>query len=127
MTTAGKGNYRKKPEFNEKRQFSRLKKAITVQYKVKDLPQAGADMSQAKDLSEEGISFTISNPLAAQTILDIGLRIPGLEDLLNLEGEVVSCKEIRLNVVYAVGVKFINLSEKHKELLRSFIQSLLEE
>ena len=116
------GSQKDRSDFEEKRQSPRIKKAITVQYSVKDLPQAGVDMSQTKDISEEGISFTISNPLALQTILNIKLNIPISEDSLELEAQVSSCREIRPNIVYSVGVKFINLSEEQKRLLKDFVQ-----
>ena len=116
----------KKPDFQERRQFPRIKRAIVVQYKVKDFPQAGVDVSQTKDLSEEGVSFTISHPLALKAVLNIKLNLPVREESIELEGEVTSCKEIRKNIVYSLGIKFINLTEKQRELLKSFIQSFLE-
>ena len=78
-----------------------------------------------KDLSEEGISFTISNPLVLKSALNIKLKLPTSKESLELEGEVVFCKEIRKNIIYTIGVKFVNLSKEQKELLKSFVRSFL--
>jgi len=111
----------------ERRKTPRVKKPIIVQYHIKDLPGAGVDMSQAKDLSEEGMAFTVSQPLNVKTILEIKMKLPTAEETVELEGEVASCNEIRENIVYAIGVKFVNLQEEQKESLSRFVQSYLNE
>ena len=106
----------------ERRAVPRIKKVVVVQYRVKDLPQAGVDISQTRDLSEKGIFFTISNPLAAGTILNLKLKLPTVEKTIELEGRVVSCEGVRKNIIYGIGVEFINLGEEQKKVLKDFVQ-----
>ncbi|MCQ9208925.1 MAG: PilZ domain-containing protein [Omnitrophica bacterium] len=129
MTDKSKKNnsHEKKEEPQEKRKFPRVKKGVTVQYSSRDLPQAGVDICQAKDLSEQGMALTASRPFATKTILDIQLKLPTAEETIELEGEVVSCNEIRQNIVYAIGVKFVNLQQEQEEALSKFMQLYLNE
>jgi len=119
-----------------KRAFPRVEKALTVQYSVKQFPQTEGmqpahefptDISRTKDLSEQGISFTASNPFPLQTILKIKLQVPMEEQqaTIELEACVVGCARIK-KIVYRISVKFIKLAEEQRKRLRDFVQVLLK-
>ena len=116
----------KKPQGPEKRAVPRIRKVVTIQYSFKDSPDAGIDISQTKDLGEKGVFFTIGNLVSPGTVLKLKLKLPISEESVGLEGEVVSCEEIRKNVVYGIRVKFINLEPGQDELLKKFVQMCLE-
>ncbi len=125
----------KEKDVPEKRAVPRIKREITVQYTVKELPRANGiqvsfepftDITRTKDLSEGGVSFTASHLLSAGTILDLKLQLPLMEESFDLEGRLVSCTEIRKNIIYAIGVEFINLKEEQKQLLKKFVELFLK-
>lgn len=116
-----------KEKGEERRVVPRIKKFITVQYSVKDYPAAGVDISQTKDLSEKGIYFTVSNPLAAKDILNIKLKLPAIEKTIDLQARVVACEEIRKNIVYGIRAEFVDLEDEQKKILQDFIQPSLKD
>ncbi len=127
---------KKKKKIQEKRKAPRLKKELTVQYSVKELPpskevqvlvEASKDITRARDLSVKGVFFTASCAIPLQSILEIKLRIPAPGQTLDLEGRVVGCEEMVKNLIYGVRVAFINLKNEQKEKLQKFIHSLLKE
>ncbi len=121
----------------ERRAFPRVKKTLTVQYSVKELPQAegmqpahqfSSDISRTKELSEEGMIFTACNPFPLQTILTIKLQVPveAEEKGFEFEACVVGCEHLKGKTIYGIRVKFINLSEEQRKALRDFVQILLK-
>lgn len=121
----------KSKKFRERRQTPRLKKEVTVQYRIKKAApvkgmhvpfDSSADITRTKDLGEEGVLFTVSYAIPLQTILEIKLRLPKQTEHVELEGHVVSCTKIVKDLVYGIGVKFINLKDKQRKRLRDFVQ-----
>lgn len=130
-------NFQKKSHKGpERRRLSRLKREIVVQYMIKELPpikgvqvtlRPPVDITRTRDLTEEGVLLTLSHAISPQTILDIKVKLPTQPQAsLNLEGRVMSCKEIRKNLIYAIGVEFFNVKDKQKEALRNFIHLFLK-
>ena len=127
---------KKKQEGIEKRAVPRIKREVTVQYRIKETPSIRgvqialgpyADISQTKDLSEKGVFFTASRDIPSQTILEIKLRLPTQEELVGLEGRVVGCEEIKEKIIYGIRVEFANLRDEQKEALRNFVQLFLKD
>ena len=121
----------KEKDVPEKRAVPRIKRKITVRYTVKEVPRANGvqvsfepftDITSTKDLSQGGVSFTASHLLAIGTTLDLKLQLPLTKGSIELEGQVVSCAEIRKNIIYGIGVEFINLKEEQKQLLKKFVE-----
>lgn len=121
----------KSKKFRERRQTPRLKKEVTVQYRIKKAApvkgmhvpfDSSADITRTKDLGEEGVLFTVSYAIPLQTILEIKLRLPKQTEHVELEGHVVSCTKIVKDLVYGIGVKFINLKDEQRKRLRDFVQ-----
>ena len=124
---------KKERRWAEKRYFPRVKKALTVQYSVKELPQTegiqpaqefSADITHTRDLSEEGMFFTVCDPFPLQTILTIKLQVPvkAEEKVFELEARVVDCEHLKGKIIYGIRVKFINLSNEQQKALRNFVQ-----
>ncbi len=127
---------KKQREGLERRGLPRLKREVIVQYKIKELPPLGGvqvslepyvDITRTKDLSERGVSFTGGHAFSSGTILDIKLQLPVQKEPVELEGRVVGCEEINEKFIYEIRVKFININDEQKQLLRSFIQSFLKD
>lgn len=125
----------KRHKWIEKRAFPRVKKELTVQYSVKELPQAegmqpvhkfSSDISRTKELSEEGMLFTACDSFPLQTILTIKLQVPveAEEKAFELEACVVGCEHLKGKTIYGIRVKFINLKPEQQKALRNFVQLL---
>jgi uncharacterized protein (TIGR02266 family) len=80
------------------------------------------------DLSEGGVLIQTPEPLPVGTRVDIKFRLPGGIKLIETKGEVVwSHKKISdetsLDLVPGMGVKFLNLDEKSKKYIETFIKN----
>ena len=124
-----------KREGKEKRAVPRVKRGVLIQYRIKDVPHTGEfrvvrkppiDLARTKDLAEKGISFTASQPIFPQAILEIKLQLPSERERIDLEGRVVACEEIKKGFIYGVRVEFINVEEEKRDLLKRFVQLFLK-
>ncbi len=121
---------------SERRAFPRLKRHVIVQFRIKELPQVKelqivlrppADITRTRNLAEKGMFFTTSNELSPETILDIKISLPISSESIELQGRVVSCEEITKNLIYGIGVEFINLKDEQRKTLQAFVQFFLED
>ena len=77
-------------------------------------------------MAREGTSFTTSCEILPQTILGLRLQLPSQRESIELEGEVLECKEIKKNLIYGIRVKFVNLEKEKEEALKKFVQLFLK-
>jgi c-di-GMP-binding flagellar brake protein YcgR len=122
------GNYEQKnKEHRERRRSPRIKRRDVVQYRIENLPfgRVRKGTSQIRDLSKNGVALTINFPVILKATIKVKLKLPVLEELVELEGRIVACEEIRKNTIYVIRLEFINVTEEQKELLERFIRVFL--
>lgn len=121
----------------EKRSSPRVKRNITIQYRIQELPAAKevqlsvlpyTDITHTTNLGERGLFFTAAHPIPAGSLLAVTLRLPTHpEGTFKITGRVVECKEGEKKVLYGVRVEFINLQKEEEEALKKFVQTFLPE
>lgn len=107
----------------EKRKSGRVPVDIYLNKYVAGTPY----MARASDISTEGVSLsTLIEPEFQARRVGLQFQLPGSEEVIYAEGEVVrewldagSCSE-------RAGVRFTQLTEHHRRLIDAFIESYEE-
>lgn len=113
----------------EKRTAKRINKALFARYtENSDTKKVKWDMANIKNISEAGMCMPTNECFQADKILTILIKIP-LKPLewIQLKGKVVSSERIRNSSerssveIYLVRIKFLDLNEESRELLRQYV------
>ncbi|MDY6943766.1 MAG: PilZ domain-containing protein [Pseudomonadota bacterium] len=76
---------------------------------------------QTVNMSAEGVSFEVDQPISPGTQLDIRLVLPAMNAGLKVLGRVVRCGPVGKNGRRHVGVRFVDLRETDKELIVQYV------
>ena len=110
----------------ERRKFPRANCRFVVLYKVLgDKLTSNRDVSQTKNISCEGLLITTSKAFPPLTTLEIKLRLPIFNNLINLLGEIVESTEILEDLIYDTRLHLIQIGEDEKNLLSKTVELLL--
>ena len=106
---------------DERRKANRIKKTLTVQYACAGNVDLKWGMSQLKDISDTGLSFTTTENFPPGQNMFFRLKLPTRPyEWIELDGSVVESKsfggEFRLT-----RVKFIRLKDEDKTLIKDYI------
>ena len=113
----------------ERRKSVRIKKMLTVRYSY-GIDKGGKkwDITAIKDISETGMSITTRQRFSLSDIVTFLIKIPSRPlEWIEFTGRVVGSEELKAisgGVVagsHITRVKFINLKEDQKELIREYI------
>ena len=97
------------PTMQEHRRFVRLAtSSIEVRYTVIG-QEAGGALQEAKDISEGGIRFPVSEQIPKGARLDLELQLPGEPISIQAQAEVVWCARFQGNGLYEIGCRFIQI------------------
>ena len=109
----------------ERREFVRLDTRLDIQYAL--LPHEAPKTSMTKDISGGGICLFADKELAAGTLLQVSMKIPGKEQPVNFTAEVVWSetyetigKSERQRAV-EMGVRFIEISPQDQEAIMKHV------
>ena len=105
--------------FENRRKFVRVYRHFILTYhpvNVND-PSAQKEVSQINNLSQGGMSFSVNSPLQVGDQLVIELKTPFLAESVNLQGEILACREKIVGLIYEVRLEFKELSVQAKEVL----------
>ena len=77
-----------------------------------------------KKISFSGMEMEAEQPFTPGSRQDMELLLDN--KVLNVRGRIIHCKEIssRNSVRYKMGIEFVEISDKERELLRSFLSNL---
>ena len=105
----------------ERRKTSRIKKNLTVQYASSENITLKWGFSLIKDISETGIAITTGRNFATEENLFIRLKLPSHPfKWIKLKGAVVESKSYGAEN-WLTRVKFLQLSNEDKELIKDYI------
>jgi hypothetical protein len=81
---------------------------------------------KVKEISLSGIRIHTDQSLAIESIIPMGLTLAG-DDTVNFNGRVASCLRIEETgqALYEIGVEFLDLTDKDRTLLKTFIDYLV--
>jgi hypothetical protein len=107
----------KKPQFQERRLFVRIRKHYIVRFYQKDNPSLKYEASQIENISKGGLCFTSTIPFDVGAHLAIEMRTPYVAEKVYLEGQILESKEKIKGVVYQNRLKFYSLSSHATDVL----------
>lgn len=114
----------------ERRIFQRLTANVTVHYRLvknarlpEQLAEEGAFESntQTKDISAGGLAFFLKEGIAAGSILELKIDLPGSDGIRCL-AKVVRYQSIPNSPYYETAVCFLDLSGRDRQLLDKFVE-----
>ncbi|MDD2752159.1 MAG: PilZ domain-containing protein [Candidatus Omnitrophica bacterium] len=110
--------------YKEKRIKERMSGYHLMKYRLFDQVKEGPFiLSAVLNISASGLLFRTEEPLAADTILDLKINFPTLEEPIHTLAKVVRVKEIKARPRYfEVGAKFIGIDEQKTALMDEAIQ-----
>lgn len=73
------------------------------------------------NISEGGLMFAAYESLPVSSTLKVWFQFPGKQNPVETFAKVVSQAKVRLRAVYRVSLRFLDLNETDRELLRTFI------
>ncbi len=109
----------------ERRKYPRLNTNFVVSYRLKQIPDS-YDISQSKNVSQEGMLLTTNRYFDKGTLLAMIIRFPFFAGKIEATGEVVESKEVVKNLLYETRIKFLDLEKDFFESLGKFIAERLK-
>jgi c-di-GMP-binding flagellar brake protein YcgR len=111
----------------EQRRFVRLApSSIEVRYTVSG-QEAGGALQVAKDISEGGIRFPVSEQVLKGARLDLELQLPGEPASIQAQAEVVWCARFQGNGPYEIGCRFTQIDPLDRGKLIRHIHEALKQ
>ena len=107
----------------ERRKYIRVDARFVVSYKeaFKDTPRT--DITQTKNISFGGMLFTTDREFKTGTILKVKIRLPNIDDYINVKVEVVDSRSIMNGMMYDTRGKFIGIRPDEQESIKNLIDN----
>ncbi|MEK6733136.1 MAG: PilZ domain-containing protein [Candidatus Omnitrophota bacterium] len=102
----------------ERRKFKRISKNYVISYTPVKSEKLKFDISQTRNLSEGGLLFTADRMFQKGVVLKLKLRLPQFSDYVVLKVQVIDSIELAENLMYETRVKFMEVDQKVKEVIR---------
>ena len=80
-------------------------------------------MGQAENLSQEGLLFTHQGSIAAGSMIDISLRVPGLTGTITVQAKVIRSDATGIGDGYRVAVNFVNTDEETEKAIKDLLET----
>ena len=114
--TAGSGG-------SERRRFLRVGANFVLSYYIIPGQVQKSDMTMTRNVSLGGICFTTDKNFPVGTLLHLTLRLPKVDKLIEVIGEVVYIKqEKNKKLLFDIGVKFLKAEEEDLYILDKVVK-----
>ena len=100
-----------------RRQFVRIYRSFILTYFSVSNSDVPKEVSQINNISQGGMNFSILSPINKGDILTVELKTPFLSEGLQMNGEVLECRDKIPGLIYEVRLQFKDLSSFAKEVL----------
>ncbi len=121
------GGSKKKAEGADRRMAERVAVDIDVDYSS-DETFLFSNSANITNLSALGVFVETTDPAPVGTTLNLRFQVPGAEEALVLEGEVVWVNEVhrdgQANINPGMGVRFLNLELDQRQTLVGLVRTL---
>lgn len=109
----------------ERRKYNRVNVNFVVSYRVKQLP-ANYDLSQTKNISQDGMMLTTNRKFDADTCLAMTMRFPFIREKIEVTGRVIGSREVVKNLIYETRIQFLDLAEDFFQELGDFVKDYMQ-
>ena len=103
----------------------RTKERIPVKMWVRNIDGIADYFQQTANLSVDGMYIFSPSPYSAGTLIEIEFQIPGTDNIIKCNGEVLNYTEE--NQLFGLSVKFVNMTDTDKKIIKKAMGKLLEE
>ncbi|MBU1125280.1 MAG: PilZ domain-containing protein, partial [Candidatus Omnitrophica bacterium] len=110
---------------SEIRRFPRISHQMDIEVLFPDKKQ---ENSQTIDISEGGLCFSSTRPLATDTKISLYLTLPRTKNTLHLRGRAAWLKPVNEEYSqkirsYLIGIEFSGIKESERKILRKFLRT----
>ncbi|OQX84814.1 MAG: hypothetical protein B6D55_08355 [Candidatus Omnitrophica bacterium 4484_70.2] len=105
----------------ERRKHPRIKGTFVVSYRILE-DVNNADLSQTKNISEGGMLLTTNKGFPEGTLLSLYIRLPFIEERIELVGRVLESKEIVKDLIYETRICFVEVPQEVLEQIKSTVE-----
>ncbi len=105
----------------ERRRFKRISRTYIVSYVPMEGEELKFDISQTKNISEEGVLFISDRKFEKDVVLKMKLRLPEFSDFIIVQAQVIDSVQRVKDFMYETRAKFINTEKKVKEAIRKLV------
>lgn len=110
----------------ERRKFARVDKKFVVSYRIYGDTKGRTDISQTKNISFGGILMTTDIPFASGTVLSLKLRLPIMNETIDVLGRVTASSRYVNELIYDTHIEFIDVTEKNRVSLQKTMDLFLK-
>ncbi len=105
----------------ERRRFKRISRTYIVSYVPMEGEELKFDISQTKNISEEGVMFISDRKFEKDVVLKMKLRLPEFSDFIIVQAQVIDSVQRVKDFMYETRARFINTEKKVKEAIRKLV------
>ena len=109
----------------ERRKHPRIYGNFVVSYKILDKDKA--DLSQTRNISEGGMLLTTNRVFPKGTLLDMSIRLPFIDEKINVIGEVLESEEKVKGLIYETRIAFRQASSESQEAIGKSVEMFKKE
>lgn len=111
----------------EKRRYVRLNIPLEVSYTIEG-KEATPRKSITKNISPNGVRFTVEGELSAGTVLNVDIKIPTKNEPIPIKAKIIWSKkesEQQGKEIYDAGFEFIQIPEQSKQEFFQYLCNLM--
>ncbi len=97
-----------------------------VSLKVTYSRQGSVETARALNLSASGLFIETKSPLHLSARLKVAFKIPGTEEVIEADAEVVWVNKYCADYPYGIAVKFLGLTDKTIQAIDAYVRKVRE-
>ncbi len=105
----------------ERRRFKRISGNYIVSYAPMKSEELKFDISQTKNISEDGMLFISDRKFEKDVVLKMKLRLPEFSDYVIVQTQVIDSIQRVKGVMYETRARFIEAEKKVRESIRKLV------
>ncbi|OIO34274.1 MAG: hypothetical protein AUJ70_01500 [Candidatus Omnitrophica bacterium CG1_02_40_15] len=105
----------------ERRRFKRINGSYIVSYAPMKREELKFDISQTKNISEDGMLFISDRKFEKDVVLKMKLRLPEFSDYVIVQTQVIDSIQRVKGFMYETRARFIEAEQKVRESIRKLV------
>jgi hypothetical protein len=106
----------------ERRKFKRIDKSYVISYTPVEGEELKSDVSQIKNLSEDGLLFIADKEFEKDIILKIKLKLPEFQDYVIVKVKVIASKKFAKGMMYDIRAQFVEIEQKVRDSIKKLVE-----
>jgi len=106
----------------ERRKYPRAVVSLAVKYSR----DGNIETARALNISASGLLIETKTPVAVSERVKVAFKLPGTEEVIQTEAEVVWVNKYSADYPYGMAVKFLGLPEKTVQIIDTYVRKIRE-